>query len=194
MTAQGDSEFERQQRVVDQMLTQHSLLRDRYDRFGRWLDVGAIVLSAILTAFSLMKDEYWSLLATTPRTGSFVAAVVAAGLLALSIVQYRVQWKEKAETHGRAARMLADWKAQGRLVPKSDSQRTATWLQTVAAQLSVLTPIPDSMFLKLKGVHLRKEQVSRRLNAYPGSTAWLVSLRIRIGADVTQLLGRSDRG
>ena len=174
------------------MLTQHSLLRDRYDRFGRWLDVGGIVLSAVLTAFSLMKDEYWSLLATTPRAGSFAAGVVAAGLLGLSIVQYRVQWKEKAETHGRAARLLAGWKAESRLVPKGDLGRISAWLQTVAAQLSLLPPIPDSKFLKLKATHLRKAQVSRRMDSYPGSTSWLVSLRVRIAADAAQLLGRTD--
>src|SRR6266446_1801463 len=102
------------------MLSQHSGLRDRYDRFGRWLDIGSIVLSAVLTALSLMKDEYWSLLRVTPTTGSFLAAMLAAGLLGLSIIQYRVLWKEKSEAHGRAAAILADLKAAGRLLDKND--------------------------------------------------------------------------
>jgi hypothetical protein len=189
-----ESEFDRQQRVLDQMLTQHSVLRDRYDRFASILDVGGIVLSAVLTAFSLMKDDYWRVLAMTPDAGTFAAGVLAAALLGLSIVQYRVQWKEKAEAHGRAARSLSAWKAEARLVSTDDAQGVVTWLRAVHGQLSTLPSIPDAMFLKLKGIHLRKEQVSRRLTSYPGGTPWLVSLRIRFAADIAQLRGSNDNG
>jgi hypothetical protein len=192
MNALGDNEFERQRRIIDQMLTQHSRLRDRYDGFARWLDVTGIVLSAVLTALSLMKDEYWQLLRTTPRGGPFVAAIAAAILLGLSIVQYRVQWKEKAEAHGAAATTLATWKAKGRMVPKNDAERTREWVEMVAAQLSTLPAIPDRLFLKLKGAHLRKEETSRRMSQFPGSTPWFVSLRVRLAADVAQLLGKRD--
>jgi hypothetical protein len=192
MNTLDDDEFERQLRIIDQMLTQHSRLRDRYDAFARWLDIAGIVLSAVLTALSLMKDEYWLVLGTTPRSGSFVAAIAAAVLFGLSIVQYRVQWKEKAEAHGAAASTLAACKAKGRMVPKNDPVRTGEWLETAAAQVSTLPAIPDRLFLRLKGIHLRKQETSRRMSQFPGSTPWLVSLRVRFGADLAQLLGMRD--
>ena len=55
-------ENERQYRIIDQLLTAHAVLRDRYARRARLLSVSALALSVALNGFVFANDEVLKLI------------------------------------------------------------------------------------------------------------------------------------
>ena len=58
----NEKEYERQFRVIDQMLSMHSSFRDRMERRAFWLNTILISLSLLLTVSAFVSDDVpWSI-------------------------------------------------------------------------------------------------------------------------------------
>src|SRR5690606_23882141 len=99
----------------------------------------------------------------------------------LSIVQFKNDWKTKAQAHQRSFEGYAEVKAQcrsftagTRAVTAPDHQRIREFYDTVT---KIGTDIPDGKFLTGKAHHLRKVAVSKYLDNRPCAWVPLVKLK-----------------
>jgi hypothetical protein len=171
-------EFRRKRRVLDQMLTGHSLLRDRYERRALVLTLLVLALSIVATSVAFLSGSTLSILGIQARVQVWVG-VLSAVIFFLTLVELRVDWRQRAGTHGDAARRLGRLKSIFRAAAVHDdvvdAGKTDLNLE-YDTTMEQLTPIPDNRFLWVKAKHTRKVRASMLLDKHPGAPLWYIRL------------------
>lgn len=173
MTDLPAAEFDRRRRVVDMLLSGHSLLRERYERRATGLTLLVMALSILATGVAFITSPAELTIGpVTARVQVWVGVLTCVIFLA-SIVELLVEWRRRAWAHGEAARSLADLKAQYRHARRdaslvhSDVDLLAAYDDAMDALKALRVPIPESQFNRLKARHLRKVALSARISARP---------------------------
>jgi hypothetical protein len=179
MTDSNKQENERQYRIVDQMMTAHAVLRDRFSRRARTLNLLLLSLAIILNAFVFASDDMLKVLffGHTAEAKVWIASVSVA-LLVLAIIEFRVDWEGRSRSHEDAVERLSRLKASYREAHAVNG-RGAELTREYARTMAMLPPIPERSFIRLKAYHKFKRLLSQELDAHPGIPAWLASLRLR---------------
>ena len=173
MTDLPVGEFDRRRRILDMLLSGHSLLRDRHERRATGLTLLVMALSILATGVAFITSPaHLTIGPVTARVQVWVG-VLTCVIFLLSIVELLVEWRRRAWAHGEAARNLADLKAQfrhakpdGELV-HSDVDLLAAYDDAMDALKALRVPIPENKFNRLKARHRRKVALSARISARP---------------------------
>jgi hypothetical protein len=182
--------------TVDMMLSMHSLLAQENGRRAVLLDLTILCTSLILVASALIDPAVLPRLHMTPEGMRFTAAACSLLVFALSIVGLRVDWKEQAARHQRAATVLAELKGKWRMVASdvagADPARSEELERQTDYAMTLIQPVPESDFHRLKARHKYKVALSRALDAHPG--AWLPIVRLRLFLRSSMEVVRGDSG
>jgi hypothetical protein len=177
-------ENERQYRVIDQMLTMHSLFRDHMERRAFWLNTALIASSLLLTVFSFVGDDLLRALSLDPALTRFVLGLVAVVVLICSITEFRVDWRSVAGRHAEAVSRLARMKARYRQsftdTGGNDPQANAILTSECDNMMSNISTIPDRWFNVLKAEHQFKRLLSERISQCPKTPRWVLKVQLRI--------------
>jgi hypothetical protein len=191
-------ENERQYRVVDQMLTMHSLLRDRMERRAFWLNTALIASSLFLTVFTFVGDNVLSALNLDPALTRFVLGLIAVFVLICSITEFRVDWRSVAGRHAEAVSRLARMKAKYRQsftdTGGNDPQINTLLTSECDNMMSNIATIPDRWFNVLKAEHQFKRLLSERISQCPKTPRWFLKMLLRIEGIKESLQLRKDCG
>jgi hypothetical protein len=195
----GESENERQYRVIDQMMTMHSILRDRYGRRARLLSIGLLAFAVALNAFVFADDKVLAVLfgsnLDAAKIGLGITSVV---LMVLSIIEYRVDWEGLAQSHAEAVQRLGRLKAKYREAFSGSVAGTnpdhASLSQDYARTMEELPHIPEAQFHRLKARHAFKRRLSKEIDDNPGVPVSLLSLRLRARGIWLGLRQKKDNG
>jgi hypothetical protein len=165
------------------MLSAHSALRDQFGKRAQWLTVGLLALAVALNAFVFVSDNVLRFFGGDPDNIRIWLGFVSVAILALSIVEFKVDWQGRARLHEDAARRLADLKAEFRAVKaRVDSDNQDEQVGSLSREywrvMDQLSPIPEKHFIHLKARHLRKVRLSRELDDHPGVP--LILLRFEV--------------
>jgi hypothetical protein len=177
-------ENERQYRIIDQLMTSHAVLRDRYARRAKLLNVSLLSFAIALNGFVFASDDFLKLL----FPGHAVAAKIALGiisiaLLILSIVELRVDWEGQSQSHSEAVARLSRLKAKYREAHASKTtNRFDELTRDYASTMEALPPIPERSFTRLKARHEFKRLLSQEISKHPGLPSVLLSIRLRWNA------------
>ena len=183
-TVRANHENKRQYETVDQLLSMHSSLRDRYFRRAFLLNTSLITVSIFLCVFSFVGDDLLILLGYNPMMTRFVLGLSAVMVLVISITEFRVDWKGIGSRHDEAVKLLADLKAKFRKVFvkssgndfESNNKLTAEYDKTMAT----LLPIPEKDFARLKAYHQFKRELSQRIGLNPKAPRWFLRIQLRL--------------
>jgi hypothetical protein len=178
VTSLHRDEFDRMWRVLDQNLTAHSVLRDRYRRLEWILTLVVILLSIVATAFALLSGD------TPFRFGGLdlklqsMLAVLTAAIFFLTLAEMIFRWHQKAWSHEYAVHRLAELKATMRSVTVTGELVNAgSDLQGAYERAMASVPeIPERQFLTLKARHHRKVALSKLIDQHKGAP--LIYLRL----------------
>lgn len=167
-------------RVIDMMLTMHSALRDRYQRRALLVDLVLLCSSVILCAAVFIDPDVVKSLNIDPQMSRIAIGICSILVFLISVMELRVDWKEKAERHSQANEALGRLKAECRELLKSedqpDSQRIKEQCHACAWVLNSLPKIPEAEFHRLKALHKRKIELSKMIGTYPGSSLFMLRL------------------
>jgi hypothetical protein len=174
-------EFWRKERVLDQSITGHAFLRDLYERRALLLTLLILALSIAATATAFLAgDTPVTIVGIRARTQVWVGLLTSL-IFFLSLVDLRVDWRQRAGAHGEAVRRLGRVKAIFRGVTIVDDEVDATGVDLdfeYESAMDQVPPIPEKWFLRAKAKHLRKVAASQLLSSHPGAPAWLMKLRV----------------
>ena len=176
-------ENDRQYRVVDQSLSSHAALRDKYECRARWLNVTQVSVSLFLCAFAFMGDDVIASIGYDPGVARVTTGLIAIVILSLSIAEYVVDWKRQSGLYGEAADRLAWLKAQYRQVFSEKTGQMEVYERLTDEYNNVmgtLPRIPERYFAGLKAAHVFKRLVSQRISDNPKVPVWFVKLQLRI--------------
>lgn len=147
-------ENQRQYAVIDQMLTMHSLLRDRMERRAFWLNTALVGSALFLAVFSFIGDEFLRKLGLNPDWTRFVLGLAGVVALICSITEYRVDWRTISGKHADAAARLGALKVTFRKsfseTLGNDDVKNAELSDNYEQTVNSLPTIPDRWFNSLK--------------------------------------------
>lgn len=181
--ADDAEELDREFRVIDQMLSMHSALRDRYRRRRTALVLLTMALAILGAGFAFATDKPKITILGVEATRDKWLGVVSLIVLLLGVVDLVTDWSMRARGYGEAAKRLGNLKLKMRACQLAGYQRQAVdRLRAAYDELAPeLPPIPERQFAILKARHLRKVEMSRQLSAHPGSAVWLVYVKVLFG-------------
>jgi len=174
-------------RIIDMMLTMHSILRDRYQRRAFTADLLVLSSSIILCVVQFLDTDILKTLHIDPKTAQIAGGVSSIFILLVSLVSVMVNWSKKAEKHSHAVGELSRLKAQCREILKSDTSedndaRTREQNKECAWALQNVKKIPDRKFNELKALHKRKVALSKMIDDHPGCPLFLLRLKLTLMA------------
>lgn len=168
-------------RKADQACSIHAHLRDHYETKARLLDYGLIACSTYLLGLSFVEPVtgFQLSLGADPKA---LIAVLSLFTFFLSVVQFKNDWKIKAQEHADAFSEHAAVKSDCRAVTTGTRAATGPELQRIRDRYNLIaeigTHIPEKRFVKGKARHLRKVYLSRYLDSHPGALVWLVAAKL----------------
>lgn len=176
-----EEEAKRQYRVIDQMLSMHSALRDRYARRAKALTIGILGCSVILCTVTFLPDDALQPLGVSSSGNRFIIGGFASIVFFLSLLDLCVSWGKVSRRHEEASEMLAKLKQKHRAAMcggKIEPAACAALTEEFSRIMAELPRIPDKQFGSLKAYHLRKIRLSQMIESHVGCPVWLLRLRL----------------
>jgi hypothetical protein len=175
-------EIERRFRVADQMVTMYTVMRDRYLARATWLTLSIMGSSVILCACTFLPDNALVMVGLSPLGKKVVLGVFSSLILFLSIVELKVDWKQRSSLYKEAAKNVAGLKAKYRNVRNSSEHPASEMIHELANQYdSIMANLPgvsDLEFAKLKAYHLKKIKLSKMIDLNPGCPLWFLRIKL----------------
>ena len=175
------SELERIKRVSEQLLTAHSVLRDRYARRAFVIDITILGCTLCLTAMALINPAIGIELTPYGLSKDMWLGILSVVAFFLSIVQIRVDWKGKENAHARASEAYASVKREAvNLIAegKIDASEFKRILDKYESARALSIHIPVAEFNRLKSMHKIKIEISNYLNEKPAASPTLLKFRL----------------
>jgi hypothetical protein len=174
-------EFRRKRRVLDQTITGHAFLRDVYERRALVLTLLVLALSTVATATAFLAGDTPVTIAGIRARTQIWVGVLTTVIFFLSLVDLRVDWRQRAGAHAEAVRRLARVKGvfRGVTIVEDRVETTGADLDfEYESAMEQVPPIPEKWFLRAKARHLRKVAASQLLSSHPGAPSWLMKARV----------------
>ncbi len=178
-------ELARQFRILDQMISMHSILAQRYLRLGLILDISLLTSSVIFCATTFASDDFFLSLGLTPRSVKLVLGITSVMAFLAAILSLRADWKRSEARHKEAVQKLTACFAQYRETRLASGE----WPDGKAIHLSKLywdatngiIPIADRLFPSLKAKHLRKVALSKLIDTHYGIPVFVLRIVVALG-------------
>jgi hypothetical protein len=169
-------------RKADMLCTAHGVERDTYRRRATWADALLMAVSAYIVAMAFVDPELSHVLVPAHWNPIIVIGTLSLGTFILSILQLVLNWKGRADSHGRSYSMYAEVKSTCIDALTGNERISRESYNNIRSRYSMATDvgthIEDSRFLKLKQWHLKKIELSKLLDKRPGT--WLLLLRLHL--------------
>ena len=165
-------ELERQYRVLQQTLSIHSVLRDKYKHKANIVDATLLVASVVFCTTTFASDDLYLKLGLLPSESRFILGIASIIAFAASLLLLFSGWREKAVQHREAVEKWSSVLEEFRC-KRDDSgswhDADGTFLAGLYWEASRNTvTIPANRFNALKSKYLRRVEVSKMLSKYPG--------------------------
>jgi hypothetical protein len=179
----------REFRIVDQMLSMHSMLAQKYRRNALLLSILLLTASSIICGFTFVDDSTLALMGLTGTQGKFCIGIASLLLFTLALVELKVDWGATAADHQDAAKRLAALKASYRQAAASlEAEKPLLWSslsKEYAKVMESIVAIPDDQFTLLKACHLHKKELSKQISAHPAAPLVILRIKLRILAIIS---------
>ena len=193
-------ETQRQYRVLRQTLSIHAMLRDEFARKACIAELLLLICSVIFCATTFAGDEFYQFLRLDPQNGQIILGFASVIAFSFSLTLMALGWKGKAALHREAVTRWTSTLAEFHRHRGEDRD----WPAEVCQKLSSMyweadrnsTDIPEGRFTRLKARYLRKVQLSKLRDLYPGCPHLILVLILRakdtIGA-ISGLLAKREQ-
>jgi hypothetical protein len=176
-------EVEKKKRVIDMMITMHSVLRDKYKFLSSSFEISLLLASVALNALVFVDSNSMSkALSIRVEALQFMTGVFSVSVFAISLVLLQVKWKEKADEHSKAAELLFQLLQESKRVlslPNDTNEKSIEEFDKNYVHInSLICKIPDRKFNALKSKHYRKIELSKLIDRYPGSMFVVLKWRL----------------
>lgn len=166
-------ELERKHRVIDMLITMHSILYHRNKRLALWGNLFLLITAIFLNVFVFFDYEYLKFLNLNETSIKTILGIASIVTFALSIVFLIVDWNKKAEEHKQAINQLSEllnelrylFKIEDPLVFKTKAEMFNS-LYNLAFES--IPPIPNNKFNPLKAKHYFKVELSKYIDKNKG--------------------------
>lgn len=162
---------------IDQRISGHSRLHDRYKRRAIVSEILLMGSAIILTISGLADDKYYAFFGLDPAFTRLCFSLYSVLALVVSVIAWKTDWRSIALIHGQARDKLSNLKLECRRA-LSDYETSPERLEDLCNQCSIkqteIEPIPENKFNALKAWHLKKKELSKYASKNAGKPYWLI--------------------
>ncbi len=191
------AESERQFRVLDQMLSMHAELRDKFRRRSLLLNLSLLLTSVLLCAFVFADKSIFLYFGLETKIVNILLGTVSVLCFAFSLVEYRVDWQGKSAVHADSVRKLASLKADYNenfsIYGAENEEENKLLSKKYNDVMGGIVEIPEACFANLKAKHLRKILLSKRISECPASPVILLRTQLLLSG-IFSSFGCKPRG
>ena len=174
------NEIARIRRVSDMLCTANAGLRDRLLRRAMALDISILFLSSWLVALSFVDPGIAIQLTPFDLDARMWIGFLALCTFLLTLLQLKVDWKGRADGHKRTVEMYGEVKQEAGHMLRASSFDEASVRHVMARYnmaIAVGTVLPEKDFLRQKGRHLRKVELSKHLDCHLSASVLLLKIK-----------------
>jgi hypothetical protein len=175
-------EFERIRRVSDMLCSGHADLRDRYARYAFILDISILALSTWIATLAFIDPKLAPFVTPFKLDPQIWTGVLGTIAFFLSILQLRVDWKGRADSHKRSLEVYAEIKRLTGNLLGSENELNNQECNDVLSRYYMATvvgaSIPEREFLRQKKRHLTKIVISKVLDTHPAASIFILRIRL----------------
>lgn len=189
----SDKEMDRHCRVLDQTISMHSVLRDRYAWRAGTIDIVLLACSVVFCATTFVDRSVLASIGLAADKLRIILGIASILAFFASLVALRVDWKGRSVRHAEAVKDMSRALALFRALREDDgtwpSRRRAELQRAYWDAMNNNEQVPASQFLSLKARHLRKVTISKWLDENPGCPV-LVMKAILMCRSIRKALGK----
>lgn len=178
----SNKELQRQYRLLNQTISMHAILRDKYSRRALILDVMLLICSIIFCATTFAPNDLYTFLGVEPDNGKIILGVASVIAFMAAIISLRVDWKGRLNKHRDAVKKLSDNLKLFRENKKENDdwerESVATLNQSYWEAMRNIEEIPDKYFNTLKAKHLRKVEISKLSSSLNGCPIFVIKILV----------------
>lgn len=170
-------EANRQFKVIDQMITSHCVLKERFEKKARSLDIAILLISALLVATVFLDSKIILFLNANENLTRFIIGILSIFVLGLTIIQFKVDWKQCSEQHQKAYEVLCIYKPIFRSMRKDKNLKKEDYekkAEEFKIAISFICSIPEKQFVALKSKHLKKVLLSKIISRNPSTSVFII--------------------
>jgi hypothetical protein len=175
------NEFERIRRVSNMLCSGHADLRDRYSRYAFILDISILALSTWIVTLAFIDPKLAPSVTPFKFDPQLWTGVLGTITFFLSILQLRVDWKGRADSHNRSLEVYAEVKRLTNHLLGSEGDLDCKNCEDVLSRYHMATTvgasIPEREFLRQKKRHLTKVGISKFLDSHPSASVLLLRIK-----------------
>ena len=198
VTSDGSTaEFDRQYAVLDQSLSMHAWLRDRYEKRAFWLNTCQIGVSLFLCSLAFVGDHMFDAANLDAGRTRMLLGSIATLILLVSVTEFRVDWKSRAVKHDDAVKRLGALKTEYRKCRAKLREGRCDDMPRLDADyhraMDRVPAIPEQYFARLKAAHQFKVVLSKKASENPLCPAWAMRVWLRWDGIRTEYGNRDGR-
>jgi hypothetical protein len=178
----SQTELQRIRRVADQLCTAHAVLRDRFTNRQFLIDIVVLLLSAWTASMGFVDPRLTSWLTPPHLDAQLWIGLLGTATFGLALIQFKADWRGRGEAHQRSFTMYAEVKREAGYLLANAGRASTRDLQRLIDRYDMASDIgsniPEKDFLALKRRHKLKIAASRVLDERPGSSLWLIKIKL----------------
>jgi hypothetical protein len=176
------SEIKKQVKVIDMMVTMHSILAARYALRSQIIEIGMLGISILLVSVAFLDPEILSNFHIEPNKAHIVIGLSSILIFFMSVLSLIVDWKGRSVHHKDGFFTLVKLKTEWRNIHENfeeiDKRDLQEFINRSSLIVSQLFPIPDNCFNNLKSKHIKKIELSKMIGEHPGGMVFLLKLKM----------------
>ncbi len=184
-------ELTQQSRNIDLLSTIFEKLYNRYRFWAGFLDLILLLASILLCLTTFVDQKILEYLKIAPEKGQIILGICSLLVFGIAILSFTIHWKEKAMSYGQAEEVVSKLRLECHELLKMDNHNNEELAAKYLEYFSIinnLPKIPEKDFHKLKAYHKRRQELSRMLDLYPGSSVKLLKVFIVFRSNLHALL------
>jgi len=174
-------ELERKYKVINMMITMHSILHQRFKTKSLIGSIFFLLISIILNVFIFSDYDYISFTGLGIESIKHIIAISSFLIFLLSVIFMLVEWSKKSEQHLQAINQLSRLLNELRSILKLEDSTVLANKVELFDELynqtnETIPKIPDNKFNYLKAIHYKKVELSKFIDKQKGKPYFVIKI------------------
>jgi len=173
-------ELDRKYRVINMMITMHSILYHRYRKKSLIGKIFFLISAIILNVFMFAAPKELLLPSFIKNNVSKILTISSFSIFLLSVIFLLIEWPEKSEKHLNAINQLSRLLNKLRSIKKEknliDESEINLFDELYNQTFETIPKVQDKIFNSLKAKHYQKVELSKFIDKHKGKPFFIIKL------------------
>jgi ABC-type multidrug transport system fused ATPase/permease subunit len=174
-------ELHRKYRVINMMITMHSVMYHKYKTKTLIGSIFFMIAAIVLNVFTFFDYSYLSFIGLDEKNIKNIIAIISFFIFLLSVIFMLTEWSKKSEQHLQSINQLSRLLNKLRAIQKIDDTSVLSHKSELFEELynqifETIPKIADNKFNSLKARHYKKVELSKFIDKHKGKPFFVIKI------------------